>query len=278
MSKREDIIDGAAAIDVNRGLVYTCNLGWLDLGHMDPRELRPHVGATALWRQIQSGGPDATAPWCGWPHGRQTCGPGPGNVTRGVHMPVAARKDTTVRFADGATGFKVVSAQQMGARFGLGISIRGHLQREYVVRHGLGQLQKRAVALSIFMEVSLGFERMQGSFPFGMVTGDSSFSLEDLVSNLVGFYIAIGAVTKAHVLNAARPVSKTAALQIWDRDGSVGSRKNREFVPHLTADASYDSGRSCNDACIGQPRSFPAFLSSVRPAAKGQLFIDFPKP
>lgn len=128
------------------------------------------------------------------------------------------------------------------------------------------------------MEVSLGFERMQGSFPFGMITSDSSFSLEDLVSNLVGFYIAIGAVTKAQVLAAARPVSKTAALQIWDRDGSVGSRKNREFVPQLSTDTSYDSGRSCNDACIGQPRSFPAFLSSVQPATKGQLFINFPRP
>jgi hypothetical protein len=126
--------------------------------------------------------------------------------------------------------------------------------------------------------VSLGFERMQGKFPFGMVSGDSSFSLEDLVSNLVGFYIAIGLATKSQVLNSARPVSKSAALQIWDRDGSVGSRKNREFTPQLSTDTSHDDGRSCRDECFGQPRSLPAFLSSITPARKGQLFIDLPRP
>jgi hypothetical protein len=278
MSRRDDIVDGSEALSRQYGLVYTCNLGWLDLGHMNPREVQPNVGASALWRQIQSGGPDASAPWCGWPHGRSSCGPGPGNVARGPDMPVAARKDTTIRFADGATGFKVVSAQQMGKRLGLGVSIRGNFQREYVVRHRLGELHKRAVALAIFMEVSLGFERMQGKFPFGMVSGDSSFSLEDLVSNVVGFYIAIGAATKAQMLNAAHPVSKNAALQIWDRDGSVGSRKNRDFVPQLSANTGSDDGRSCRDECFGQPRSFPAILSSITPATKGQLFIDFPRP
>lgn len=193
-------------------------------------------------------------------------------------MPVASRKDTTIRFPDGATGFKVVSAQQMGKRLGLGVSVRGNFQREYVVRHRLGELQKRAVALKIFMEVSLGFERMQGKFPFGLVSGDSSFSREDLVSNLVGFYIAVGTVTKGQVLAAARPVSKSAALQIWDREGSVGSRKNFEFTPQLATNTGHDDGRSCRDECVGQPRSFPAFLSSVTPATKGQLFIDFPRP
>ena len=278
MSKREDIVDGAEAVGKQYGLVYTCNLGWLDLGHMNPREVRANAGASALWRQIQSGGPDASAPWCGWPHGRQSCGPGPGNVQRGLNMPMAARKDTTVRFADGSTGFHVVSAQQMGKRLGLGVSVRGNFQREYLVRHGLGEFQKRSVALAIFMEVSLGFERMQGKFPFGMVSGDSSFSLEDLVSNLIGFYIAIGLVTKSQVLDSARPVSKSAALQIWDRDGSVGSRKNWEFTPQLSTNTSHDDGRSCRDECFGQPRSFPAFLSSITPATKGQLFIDFPRP
>lgn len=278
MSRREDIGDGSEARGRSYGLVYTCNLGWLDLGHMNPREVRPNAGASALWRQIQSGGPDASAPWCAWPYGRASCGPGPGNAARGIDMPVAARRDTTIRFPDGGTGFKIVSTQQMGKRLGLGMAVRSSYQREYVVRHRLGELQKRSVALAVFMEVSLGFERMQGKFPFGFVSGGSSFSLEDLVSNLVGFYIAIGTVTKAHVLDAARPVSKAAALAIWDRDGSVGSRKSREFTPQLTPDSGYDDGHACRDDCIGQPRLFPAFLASITPAAKGRLFMDLPRP
>lgn len=280
MSKRSDIIDGSEAINRQYGLVYTCNLGWLDLGHMNPKEVRPNAGAAAVWRQVQYGGPDATAAWCGWPHGSGNvgCGPGPGGQKRSLDMPIAGRKDTTVRFADGASGFKVVSQQQMGKKLGLGTSVRASFQREYVVRHRLGEVQKRSVALAIFMDVSVGFERMQGKFPYSLASGDSSFSQEDLVSNVIGFYIAIGAVTKAQVLAAARPLSKTAALQIWDRSGSVGSHKNREFTPQLAGDTGYDDGKSCRDECLGQPRSTPAFLSTIRPAAKGDLFIDFPRP
>jgi hypothetical protein len=36
MSRREDIVDGSEARSRSYGLVYTCNLGWLDLGHMNP--------------------------------------------------------------------------------------------------------------------------------------------------------------------------------------------------------------------------------------------------
>lgn len=277
MSKRSDIVDGSEAIHRQYGLVYTCNLGWLDLGHMNPQEIRPNVGAAALWRQVRSGGPNATAPWCGWPHGRDNCGPAPGGVKRSLDMPTSARRDTTIRFSDGATGFKVVSIQQMGKKLPLGTSVQANFQREYVVRHGLDEAQKRSVALAIFMDVSVGFERMQGRFPYGLASGDSSFSQEDLVSNIVGFYIAIGAVTKSQVLAAAHPVSKTAALQIWDRNGSVGSNKNREFTPKLVGDTTSDDMQSCRDECMGQPRSTPAFLSQIRPAAKGTWFIDLPR-
>ena len=75
MSKREDIVDGAEAFGKQYGLVYTCNLGWLDLGHMNPREVRANAGASALWRQIQSGGRmrprrGAAGPLGGSPAGR----------------------------------------------------------------------------------------------------------------------------------------------------------------------------------------------------------------
>jgi hypothetical protein len=50
MSKKEDILDGNLK-DLNKkkyGLIYTCNLGWVDLGHANP------ASATGLWLEIKS--------------------------------------------------------------------------------------------------------------------------------------------------------------------------------------------------------------------------------
>lgn len=44
MSNRQDVTSGR--------LVYTCNCGWVDTGHMDSGSRRPHVGAQSLWDQI----------------------------------------------------------------------------------------------------------------------------------------------------------------------------------------------------------------------------------
>jgi len=33
-------------------LAYSCECGWLDLGHMDPTSHRPNEGAQSLWDQI----------------------------------------------------------------------------------------------------------------------------------------------------------------------------------------------------------------------------------
>jgi hypothetical protein len=47
MSRFEDIEAGR--------LIYTCNCGWVDLGHANPvKTTRPYVGAIALWEQVHS--------------------------------------------------------------------------------------------------------------------------------------------------------------------------------------------------------------------------------
>jgi hypothetical protein len=46
MSKRQDIIDGKAASAARSGLVYTCQCGWIDLGHARPDNARE------LWRDV----------------------------------------------------------------------------------------------------------------------------------------------------------------------------------------------------------------------------------
>ena len=54
MSKKSDIVDGrvTANLMAKYGLVYTCNCGWVDLGHLTPTNPRKEIGAANLWKQI----------------------------------------------------------------------------------------------------------------------------------------------------------------------------------------------------------------------------------
>lgn len=210
--------------DVESGiLVYTCNCGWLDTGHADSRSRRPNVGAASLWAQVSG--------------------------------ETGIASQTT-----GASGFKVTYRQEM-RRYG----ISAGTTRDYFVRRGLTTAQKESVALAIFMEVSVGFETVQGSFPWSWVSSrsrDSSFSEEDLVSDLIGFYVAVRPGIDVRAL--CNPVSRQASLDVWDRWGSVGSHKNESFTPNF---------HPC-DECRGAGR-FPAAFQQITPATKGTLFRDW---
>lgn len=109
--------------------------------------------------------------------------------------------------------------------------------RLYSIRKGLTLTRKKEVALRIFMEVSLGFEAMQGSWPYSWVT-DSGFSAEDLTSNLIGFYRAVekysweqilldvpfGATAPAATPNAASSSPAGACPRRRSVDGHRGGR------------------------------------------------------
>jgi hypothetical protein len=206
---------------VERGiLVYTCNCGWLDTGHANPTSYRPNVGADSLWKQITA--------------------------------ETGQRSQKT-----GEDGFKVTYTQDM-SKWG----VTAAETRSYFVKRGLSTTQKETVALAIFMEVSVGFETLQGSFPWSWVSSrsrDSSFSEEDLVSDLIGFYVAVRPGLKPKDL--CKAVSKEASLAVWDTYGSVGSNKNHTFSPAY---------HPC-DECKGAGR-FPAAFQQIVPAQKGTLF------
>lgn len=207
MSKREDIDGGR--------LIYTCNCGWVDLGHANPtRTSRPHVGALALWDQIKS------------------------------ESGVSSEYDD---------GFQVIYTQDMG-KWGVTAGETGY----YFVKRGLTTVKQESIALAIFQEISLKFETMQGSFPFGTFTSDSSFSQEDLVSNLIGFYRAVR--PQVDYLSLCQAVSKDASKAVWDAEGSVGSVKNKNFKPVF---------HTCTE-CATAP-VFPPQLQAICPAVKGTL-------
>ncbi len=131
----------------------------------------------------------------------------------------------------------------------------------YWIKKGLSLNAKRSVALSIFMEVSMGFENLQSSL--SAVT-DSGFSEEDLVSDLIGFYVVMfGGIDWKSL---CRPVSKQAAFKVWDTFGPVGKVKNKTFSPHFH---DCEECKSKHGVLVPQ---FPPLFNSVHPAQKG---VDF---
>jgi hypothetical protein len=134
----------------------------------------------------------------------------------------------------------------------------------YRVKSGLCESDLKTVALSIFMAVSLDFEGMQGNFVFRNLT-DSSFSAEDLVSNLIGFYRAVEA--DKDYITLCEPVSKQEALYVWDKFGEVGQNKNRTFGPYLYPTSPTSRG---GPMCV----PLPDFLSTITSASPGELFSE----
>lgn len=217
MSNRSDIIDGKLASVTSKGLIYTCRLGWVDLGHAIPD------GPARLWRSISS--------------------------------------ETGTRSKDGK-GFKVTYGQSMSK-----FHLRARISNDYYVRVGLSQSEKESVALSIFLETSFQFEAFQSRFPYSWAT-KSGFSAEDLVSDLLSFYRAVKPGTDFLLL--AQPVSKEAALKIWDSYGDVGDNKNYSPVPYLYP-CPECQGVSMGPVCA----QLPSFLRTITPATKGHLFRNW---
>jgi len=117
--------------------------------------------------------------------------------------------------------------------------------------------------LAIFMDVSVAFEGLQRNWFFKHVT-DSGFSVEDLVSNLVGFYRAL--YPGIDFIRICEPVSKAESLEIWDEHGAVGENKNEEFKPILYHNPKFACG-------IPRISELPPQLNTIRPAVAGESFM-----
>jgi phage tail protein X len=123
--------------------------------------------------------------------------------------------------------YKVHYHQEMG-KWGMTASSGG----DFAVYKGLSHKRKESVALGIFLQVSMQFEQMQADFLFGKSPARaSSFSVEDLVSNLISFYRTVR--PGIEYVKLLEPVSKAAAEEVWDKYGSVGSHKNKTTMPML---------------------------------------------
>jgi hypothetical protein len=163
VSKREEILDGRVKDNwkKDKGLLYTCNASWLDLGHLNPHSNRQEIGAANLWYTINHEG---------------------GNLSRCVVKTQRGHRyrdngNCRDKFPDGSDGFQIYYRQDHG-----GIPGKPGRGGRYIVKKGLTIEQKKRVALSIFMEVTYMFEDLQELVGMIGIT-DSGYSQEDLVSN-----------------------------------------------------------------------------------------------
>lgn len=155
--------------------------------------------------------------------------------------------------------FRITYKQMMGRKnlFKVGIL------KKYDIKKGLDENQKKSVALSIFLDVSHAFESLQSNWLFRKTT-NSGYSAEDLVSNLVGFYRAVH--PDKQYISICEPVSKSIALEIWDKYGEVGFNKNYSTVPYI-----YPIPPSKNGP-MSVP--LPKELNTIKPAKQGLIFKE----
>jgi len=258
MSKRQHILDGTNPDNLKKrfGLVYTCNCGWIDLGHLNSVNIRPEIGAQNLWRQLIQEARE-------YIHPCELISNMPKSMDSSHFINAKKFCEMAIEhpFSDSSPGFIVRYRQDHG-----GIVGKPGREGKYVVKKGLNQSQKKRVALAIFMEVSHRFEDLQSSFSF--VT-DSGYSQDDLVSNLLGFYIGVGEITQEYALKLSHPVSAKSALSIWDKESAVGANKNKKWEPLFARKTGYESDTQCLDECALAKREFPAEFQSIEPAPKG---------
>ncbi|KFC07718.1 hypothetical protein GTGU_01678 [Trabulsiella guamensis ATCC 49490] len=191
MSNRADIVDGMLATTNTHGLVYTEELGWIDLGHAqgnDARILKRKLEQESFSKHYQK--------YNDWYYP--------------IHYYQEMVKRTII----------------------LGKDLRFHtgVQTNIMVRSCLSPSMKARVALTLMYGTAKRFEAWQDSILFNWYT-DSGFSVEDLVSDLVGFYRVFG--SGPDPLWLAKPVSYTTAVQIWDAYDPIGKYKNKKFSPYL---------------------------------------------
>lgn len=263
MSDRDDIMDGTkrSIWFKDFGLIYTCNAGWIDLGHLNPSNKRPEIGAANLWTQISLEGTAVLDYRCKisnpYIHPMK-------RFVETINRPDHCDTDPRYKFSDGSTGYKVYYRQDHA-----GIPFKPGREGTYIVKHGLTVEQKKRVALSIFMEVSRKFENLQALVELTKIT-NSGYSQEDLVSNLIGFYIAVGEVSREQAIRACHPVSADTAKVIWDNDGAVGKNKNKSWMPMYATKTDYISAFSCTNECASASRQFPKIFQRIQAAPKGE--------
>ncbi|MEK6371720.1 MAG: DUF4157 domain-containing protein [Acidobacteriota bacterium] len=246
----------AARIRDNK-IIYTCNCGWIDKTHATDTTSHPDVGAHSLWKKIlQETGTSVDENWYLLNYRQDAVVKGKlGGRTSLLNVPSQSGSIIPGAPAISLPGIDwSVDLPEVGLRLHPGKM--GH----YQVKRGLSIEQKKSVALAIFQEVSRSFEDFQ-SWGWVIGRGSSSFSEEDLVSNLIGFYSAVESIPFEEYLELCAPVGKEDSKAVLTEHGAPGTKKNKSFKPVL-----YPC-KACAAAGV-----FPAEFQTIEPAEEGSLY------
>lgn len=216
---------------INGRLVYSCNCGWLD---------RTHAG---MGRFAANTDPED----------------GVHNLWKQIYREIYRSKERL----NGYPAFDVRWKQQM-QRGGFKSNFRGN----YRVRSGISVPRKKAIALRILLDVAHGFETVQASPPYSYLN-DSGFSLEDLISDVLGLYNAMDVIGDPLIDSMCKVVSKRASLNVWDTHlaNGLGATKNYSHVNPV-----YFKCDECTDKPV-----YPFQFTTVERATYDRDFIPLIK-
>jgi hypothetical protein len=143
----------------------------------------------------------------------------------------------------------------------------------------LVQRDLESIAVSIMMEANVSFENEQGSFPNSQIPGlaASSFSEEDLPSDLIGFAAGIEAfrqgrsdVSESELLEfvgqtCGRIFNKYQSLRVWDKVYENGAKLKygrddgwKYFYPRILDLNCVHFIPTCS-----KPRGYPGYMSDL---------------
>jgi hypothetical protein len=228
MTTRADIFPDR---DGWRRLSYTCRAGWIDWGHAGRGKPHETNSISGLNHQVMN----QRSNW-------------PGLDGLDIHYM-------------GKPSFVIAYGQAMGREVRRVPLIRSTM-RHFVVRRGLAKAQREQVALGIFMSTSRQFEALQASSFYSVFT-NSGFSVEDLVSNLVGFFGALRSIPEAQLRRLCRETSPEISAKVWDNNtpNGFGSIKNKSFRPRIF---------HCLEC--GEDTEFPSAIAGLRAEPQGPLY------
>lgn len=137
MSKREDIRDGRVQNNILKkfGLIYTCNAGWIDLGHLNPNNTRPEIGAANLWKAVSVEGERIKHPLCD--DYSQTFMRKGALPSAPAKKPAFCETNPYLSFPDGVTGYRIRYRQDHGS-----YPFKPGREGIYLVKHGLSVEEK----------------------------------------------------------------------------------------------------------------------------------------
>jgi hypothetical protein len=122
------------------------------------------------------------------------------------------------------------------------------------IKRVLSSSEVQSVAFTLFQYTSLGFEMQQQTTE---LLGHSSFSQEDLPSNVLGFYRAALRMDRAGV---------ASTCDVWSPERSAERFNGETFAPN----------RSFRPPTSAAGGSWPAIFNSIRPAVAGGPLMGVP--